>query len=137
MHALADGCSFKILPSQVEEHEAEEQYSCRRILCDDADAFSSVTLRPRIALEEKAAKQQLQEKRREQKQRTRQALAELDQARLSKLISNQVCDVFIWSVSPPPPPFPAHTATAADRIGMLNMLCRHPPPPPSLKKHQP
>ena len=57
---------------------------------DHAAAHGPVTLRPRIALEEKAARQQQIEKQREQVQRTKQALAELDEARLSRLVTNQV-----------------------------------------------
>ena len=55
-----------------------------------SDAQGPVSLRPRIALAEKAAKQQHKEHAREKQQRMRQALAELDQTRLSKLHPNQV-----------------------------------------------
>ena len=49
-----------------------------------------VTLRPRIALEEKAAKQQEAHRAQEKQNRTRHALAELDQMRLAQLHNHQV-----------------------------------------------
>ncbi|KAK9867569.1 hypothetical protein WJX84_007615 [Apatococcus fuscideae] len=48
-----------------------------------------VTLRPRIALEEKAAKQQEAHRAQEKQNRTRHALAELDQMRLAQLHNHQ------------------------------------------------